>query len=353
MNGCEVVDGVVSIPLSVQLQVGNDAAPFIVGPENRLVTAALGAVSAGQPGIYNPLLLFGPSGSGKSHLARGLAQVWKSPFGRAVYYTTGDDFFRELIDAQDTQTVEEFRRRCRQVDLFVLEHLERLAERQAAQVELLGTIDSLLSAGSQLLITSAAAPQDLGALLPSLGGRLVGGLVVPLLLPGVEARAEILRGLAQTRRLAFPEGVIRILAEGLRVSALELQGVVKHFETAERVESRAIDAEMAREYVRRHRGQRPPDMRRIATLAARHFSLRVAELRSPSRRQGVVKARGVAMHLARLLTYESLENIGQYFGGRDHTTVLHACRKIEQNLTSDPTIHEAVRTLGQQLQHEP
>ncbi len=353
MNGCEVVDGVVSIPLISRLQVGNDAAPFIVGPENRLVEAAIGSLSAGQPGAYNPLVFFGPAGTGKSHLARGVAQLWKTEFGRSVYYTTGDDFFRDLNDAQDTQTVEEFRRRCRLVDLFVLEHLERLAERQGAQEELLGTIDSLLAAGNQLLITVSVAPQELSALLPSLGARLVGGLVVPLLLPGVEARAEILRTVAQVRRVEVPQGVVRILAEGLRVSALELQGVVKHFETAERVEGRAIDCDMAREYVRRHRDQRPPEMRRIAALAARHFSLRVAELRSPSRRQGVVKARGVAMHLARLLTYESLENIGQYFGGRDHTTVLHACRKIEQSLTTDPTIHEAVRTLGQQLQHEP
>jgi chromosomal replication initiator protein len=352
MNGCEVVDGVVSIPLDGQIQAGNDGVPFILGPENRLVEAALGTLLSGDAGAYNPLLLYGPSGSGKSHLARGVAQIWKTQLGRSVCYTTGDDFFRHLSDAHDTQTVEDFRRQHRKVDLLVLEHLERLVERSSAQEELLGTIDSLLGAGNQLLITSATAPADLRSLLPGLVSRLVGGLVVPLVLPGVEARAEIVRGLALARHVALAEGVVRILAEGLRVSPAELHGVVKHFEAVERFEGRQIDTEMAREYVRRHRGQRPPEIRRIAALAARHFSLRVAELRSPSRRQGVVKARGVAMHLARQLTYESLENIGQYFGGRDHTTVLHACRKIEHSLSTDPAIHEAVRSLGQQLQQD-
>jgi chromosomal replication initiator protein len=353
MNGCQAVDDPVSIPLTGLIQVGDDSAPFIVGPENRLVEAAAAALSAGQTGPYNPLVLVGSSGTGKSHLARGLADLWKLQFGRHVCYTTGDDFFRDLTDAQETQAVDEFRGRHRRVDLLVLEHLERLAERHSAQEELLGTVDTLLGAGSQIVVTSADMPQEIEQLLPGLAGRLVGGLVVPLRLPGVEARAEILRRLAEERRLEMPPTVIRILAEGLRASAGELQGVIAQIEMADRVEHRPIDAELAREYVLRHRGRRPPEMRRIAALAARHFSLRVAELRSPSRRQGVVKARGVAMHLARQLTYESLQAIGQYFGGRDHTTVLHACRKIEQSLSGDPAIHEAVRKLRQMLEQEP
>lgn len=353
MNGSEAVDWLVSIPLIGHVQAGDESAPFIVGPENRLVEAVVAALSSGQTGIYNPLVLFGPSGSGKSRLARGLALLWKTQYSREVLYTTGDDFARDLIDSQETQAVEDFRRRHRAVEMLVLEHLERLAERQNAQEELLGTIDVLLATGSQILITSATAPTEIRELLPGLAGRLVGGLVVPLVLPGVEARAEILRSLARARRFDLSEPVIRILAEGLRVSPAELQGVLTQIEVGERIEGRVPNADLAREYVLRHRGRQPPELRRIAALAARHFCLRVGELRSPSRRQGVVKARGVAMHLARKLTYESLHAIGQYFGGRDHTTVLHACRKIEHSLANDPTVHDAVRKLTQQLGHEP
>ena len=133
MNGCQAVDDPVSIPLTGLIQVGDDSAPFIVGPENRLVEAAVAALSAGQTGLYNPLVLVGLSGTGKSHLARGLADLWKLQFGRHVCYTTGDDFFRDLTDAQETQAVDEFRGRHRRVDLLVLEHLERLAERHSAQ----------------------------------------------------------------------------------------------------------------------------------------------------------------------------------------------------------------------------
>lgn len=351
INGCQVADGVISIPL-MGLS-GEEPGLFIVGPENRLVEPAIGALSQGQPAAYNPLLLSGPTGSGKSHLARGLSRLWKEQFGREVCYTTGDDFARDLIDAQSTHGEAEFRRRQRSVDLFVLEHLERLAEREVAQEELLNTIDALLGSGGQIVVTASAVPGEIHGLLPGLGGRLVGGLVLPLVLPGPEARAEILRAVAQARRVALPEPVIRILAEGLRASPAELQGVVKQIEAGERLDKRPADADLAREFVLRHRGQRPPELRRIAALAARHFSLRVAELRSPSRRQGVVKARGVAMHLARQLTYESLHAIGEYFGGRDHTTVLHACRKIEHSLTSDPTIHEAVRSLERELKRNP
>jgi chromosomal replication initiator protein len=331
---------------------GDDSARFIAGPENRLLEAVIGSLSSDLPSVYNPLVLFGPSGAGKSLVARGLAQLWKTQSAREVWYTTGDDFARDLSDAQNTHGEAEFRRRHRKVDLLVLEHLERLADRETAQEELLATIDAMLSAGGQVVITCGVAPIEIASLLPGLTGRLVGGLVAPIALPGPEARAEILRTLAVSRGVDLSEPVIRVLADGLRASPPELQGVVKQIETSQRLEKRVPDVDLAREFVLRHRGQRPPELRRIAALAARHFSLRVAELRSPSRRQGVVKARGVAMHLARQLTYESLQAIGEYFGRRDHTTVLHACRKIEHSLTSDATIHEAVRALERQLQRE-
>lgn len=355
-----MLEGVVSIPLVGPNPPGDSSArkegpegqpPFVVGPENRLVEAVLAALSGGQPGIYNPLVLHGPTGSGKSHLACGLAQLWKAQLGRKVEYETADEFARRLTEAHETNAVEDFRTHYRGVDLFVLEHLERLSDRATAQEELVNTIDALLSTGGQILVTAAGAPPEIPKLLPSLAGRLVAGLVVALALPGVEARAEILRALARWRRLELSDAVVRILAEGLlRSSPAELQGVVARIEAAGRIEGRALDVDLARKLVSQHRGQRPPELRRIAGVTARYFALRVAEVRGPSRRQAVVKARGVAICLARRLTYESLEQIGAYFGGRDHTTVLHACRKIEGLLNTEPAIHEAVRKLEQELE---
>lgn len=353
-----MLEGVVSLPLvgpnppgdpSVRKEGAGGHPLFVVGPENRLVEAVLAAVSGGEPGIYNPLVLHGPSGSGKSHLAWGLAQLWKTQLGRKVEYDTADDFARKLIDARHTHALEDFRARYRRANLFVLEHLERVSNQPTAQEELINTIDALLSSGGQVLITAASAPGEIPNLLAGLAGRLVAGLVVALALPGVEARAEILRALARGRHLDVSEAVVRVLAEGLRSSPAELQGVVARMESAVRIEGKALDVELARELVSQHRGQHPPDLRRIAGCTARYFSLRVAELRGPSRRQAVVKARGVAMYLARRLTYESLEQIGGYFGGRDHTTVLHAFRKMEGLLSTEPAIHEAVRKLEHEL----
>lgn len=352
-----MLDGVISIPLAglsppADPSVRKDracAVPFVVGPENRLVEGVVGALCGGRAGAYNPLVIHGPSGVGKSHLAWGLAQLWKTQLRREVAYTTGDDFARALVDAQETHAVEDFRVRHRKVDLFVLEHLERLVGRATAQEELLHAIDSLVWSGRQVLVTAVAAPPEISGLLPGLAGRLMEGLVVPLVLPGTDARAAIVRALAQGRQLELPEAVVRVLAEGLRASAAELQGVVARIDAAERLEGQTVDVELARRCVSEHRGQHPPELRRIAGATARYFSLRMSELKSPSRRQAVVKARGVAMYLARLLTCESLESIGRYFGGRDHTTVLHACRKVEGSLGSEAVIHEAVKRLEQEL----
>ena len=197
--------------------------------------------------------------------------------------------------------------------------------------------------------TGSVAPGDSPELSSTLRSRLTGGLVVPLAAAGFEARCEILRRLAHRRHLNLTAEAVELLAGEFRGTVPDLAGAVARLEMAARLQARPVNVADVRGLIRQ-RGQGPaPRVSDIAQVTARHFSLKLSDLRSPSRRQAVVKARGVAMYLARQMTGESLGEIGRYFGGRDHTTVLHGCRKTEGLLKSEPAIHQAVAQLLVQL----
>lgn len=364
MDVCPVADGVVTIPLPVQLPDSDEGrvatrttaaderssrGDFVIGPENRLVEVVFQSVLAGSNDDYNPIVLHGPSGTGKTHLARGLAEAWKSQCRRGVCYLTGSDFARQLANAVETHGISDFRQRNHAALLWVLDDVGLLTDKIPAQEELLFTLDAQLAAGHRVLITTRMSPFELPGLLPGLRSRLVSGLAVGLAMPGLAARQTLLARLAEQRGMNFPEAVLRHLAETIRGPVPELTAALSNLEMASRAERRPVDLAMARAYLAEQAKSRVPGLSAIAAATAKHFAVRVADLRSASRRQAVVRARGVAMYLARLLTPVSLQQIGHYFGGRDHTTVLHACRKTESLLASEPAIHKAVMQLRQQF----
>ncbi len=352
-----MVNGVVDIPLpgrpleSAAKQSGGPAARhFIAGPENRLVEVAVRSAVEGPGNGYNPLVFYGPSGTGKSHLAHGLAAAWKARDRRQrVVCTTAVDFARELADAIETQAVDEFRTKHRGADFLVVEDLGMLATRKlgklSAQEELIHTLDAMVAEERWMIVTVAVLPAALPGILPALQSRLMGGLLVPLSPPGVEARLAILEQLAAIREIPLPAAVARVLAEGLAATAPELAGSLVQLAAPAAFRKDPFDLEAARRYVAKRNGKRRPNLHEIALATARHFSLRLTDLRSPVRRRALVVARGVAVYLARRLTEESLERIGGYFGGRDHSTVMHSYRKTEELIGSDPAVREAVERL--------
>jgi chromosomal replication initiator protein len=328
------------------------------------------------PNGYNPLVLYGSSGTGKSHLARGLAAAWKARASRPqedianvpaegqvgnlshnsprqVVYTTAVDFARELAEAIETQAVEEFRAKHRGATLLVVEDLGMLATRKSdklsAQEELVHTLDALVADGRWVIVTASAAPAELSGILPALKSRLMGGLTIPLAPPGPEARLAILRQLAVRGDLDLPESAARALAEGLCGTARDLAGSLLQLEMPTRLRPGRIDLPAARKYLAGRDRARRPTLHEIALRTAKHFSLRLAELRSPVRRRALVTARNVAVYLARRLTDESLQQIGSYFGGRDHTTVMHSCRRMEELIEGDPAIRQSVELLRRSL----
>jgi chromosomal replication initiator protein len=185
--------------------------------------------------------------------------------------------------------------------------------------------------------------------LPALQSRLTAGLTIPLAPPGVAARLAILEQLAAMRKIPLPEAVARVLAEGLAGTAAELAGSLLQLATSAELQAVPLDVEAARRFVAKRNVTRRPTLHEIALATARHFSLRLGDLRSPVRRRALVVARGVAIYLARRLTSENLQQIGGYFGGRDHSTVMHSCRKTEELIVCDPSVHEAVERLQSSL----
>ncbi|MGA2619375.1 MAG: DnaA/Hda family protein [Thermoguttaceae bacterium] len=323
---------------------------FLAGPENRLVEPAVRGMLAEPSVRYNPLVLYGPSGTGKSHLARGLAAAWRDRFPRGrVVYASAVDFARELADAIDSQAVEEFRSGYRDATLAVFEDVGNLAGKPAAQEELICTLDALVGQGAQVLVTAWAAPAELAGLLPALQSRLSAGLTVPLAPPGAAARAAILRQWATQLDVRLADSALALLAEGLAGTVPELLGAVVQLETPARHDRRTIDLPTVRQFVADRDCRRQPELREIALGTARYFALKLADLRGPSRRRPVVVARGVAVYLCRLLTRQSLLTIGCYFGKRDHTTIMHACRKTECLVGSNPEIRQATHRLQQEL----
>ena len=357
-----MVDSVVDIPLPGRpLESGEDdgraVAPchFLAGPENRMVDVVVRCVLE-EPEIgYNPLVLYGPSGTGKSHVAQGLAAVWIARNRRdRVVVTTAVDFARELAEAIESQSVEEFRVKYRTAHLLIFEDLGQLATRKlgklSAQEEFIHTLDALLADQRWVVVTASAAPAELPDLMPALQSRLTGGLSVALSPPSQPARLAILQQLAALQDIQLPESAAQVLAEGLSGTVPELAGALVQFVMSDQFDDHPIDLQGAKRYLAgRNREQQQPSMHEIALATARYFSLRLTDLRSPVRRRALVAARGVAVYLARQFAGASFEEIGRYFGGRDHTTVLHSFRKTEESFDADPAIHEAIERLRKEL----
>ena len=311
---------------------------------------------------YNPWLLYGMPGTGKSHLALGLAAEWsrRRPT-ETVTCLTATEFAGQYVDAIEARAVDDWRARLRRPGLFVLEDVGQLVTRGAAQTELAQTLDALADCGAVVVVTSRVAPSELAGLTPRLRSRLAAGLVVGLVAPGVDARAAIVEQLADLRALTLSKSAARLLADSLAGCVTELAGALAQLEQRAALASmpgrasrsdQCIDDSLVRHYLAERETPRKASLQGITARTARYFALRVADLQSPSRRRAVVVPRNVAMYLARQLTGKSLKQIGDYFGGRDHTTVLHGCRKTEDLIQTDPSTRHAIVELRQGLAME-
>lgn len=353
-----MVNDIITIPLGGRISNSSDeslpSAPplpeFVAGPENMLAATALRPYLDSTVTPYNPLVLYGSHGTGKSHLAHGLVAWWRQHFPTArVLCLAGSEFAQAYAAALADERLEAWHSQIRSLDLLVVEDLGQLSGKRGAQQELLHALDALADREAAVLVTARLLPAHLSVLLPGLRSRLSAGLAVPLALPGPAARRAILERLSVARRLSLSKRVVRRVADGLSVSVPTLVAAVLELELAAKVEGRPIDAERACQLVVERRIAKVPTLREIAALTAKYFGLKLSDLKSPLRRQAFVAGRGVAMYLARQLTNKSLAQIGEFFGGRDHTTVLHGCRRTEKLFGRDRATRQAIVELNTML----
>jgi len=344
---------------------------FVAGPENRVSAVALDLLlhghalnddirdsssppfqstpfqstqchpSPSKPILFNPLVLLGATGCGKTHLARGIANYWQDKLlsqGQSpdkIVYLSAVEFDRLYNQAREQDKLNQLQSSLRNLQLLVLEDLHAIRSRSIVQLELRHTVDALLDNDRMILITSQKPLATIPSLEPGLRDRLASGLTIRISPPGVEARFDILQLTARARGTDLDKKQARSMSGQLEGPAPRLFQAIAQLEQDHlREESNSpVFAEA------------PLSMRQILAVVARYFSISQAMLRGPSRRRCVVHARNVAVYLARVLTNMSYAQIGRELGKRDHTTTMHANRRVGQLLSTDPATQETVDDL--------
>lgn len=354
-----VIDGVLQLELP-----GSDAPAaasgmlpsFVVGPENELVVApllrllgdlepaALELADGSQ--LFNPLVLVGGSGSGKSQLVQGIVRHWRTRFAPSqVEYFTAADFCREVQAATDDNRLSAWRESIRSLRLLVIDDLHRLRPRPAFQQELQHAVDAITATGGVVVFTAEREPASVGHLDSGLRDRLSAGLTVRLQRPSLAARRAILQLAASARGTVLTDAELARLAQREASSPAELIGRVATA-TKPRPAVAFPPAEPASAPDHREDFAR---LKQIIAVTARYFSITQAALTGPARRTSLVEARNIAVYLARRLTSLSYADIGRGIGGRDHTTIMHAERRLAERITHDPVTQQAVDELDRLL----
>lgn len=330
------MDGVVSIPFLVMQPEGCAATrEFVAGVENRVVATVTPSIARNWGTLYNPLVLYGPTGLGKTHLARGLCGVFRNDDSDGVVVSVlAADFGREYAENVETSSIDEFAQRFREADLLLVEDLQFLARKEAAQCLLSRIVDELVQAERQVIVTMTCSPATADGLDSRLRSRLVGGLSVPLSPPGVAARREIAQRMAAERGLTLSAADLDRLAGGAAMTPREIWGAIQ-----------SLQSSGTHKAIKYATGQRALSLSDVAHSVGGYFGVRIADLQGPSRRRNLTLARSIAMYLSRERTRASFNRIARYFGRSDHTTVMHACDKVRAQVANDAYVRQCVEAI--------
>lgn len=306
---------------------------FVVGPCNRFCHAVSLGTSEAPGKTYNPLFLHGNVGLGKTHLLQAICcSLIENWVDVRILYLSCETFVNHFISALENGDLQKFRGKYRNVDVLVVDDIHLLANKERTQEEFFHTFNSLYNAGKQIILSSDSPPKEIPTLQDRLVSRFKWGLVTEIEPPCYETRMAILKRKGRERGQELPDEVAQIIAERVDTNIRELEGTVNKLYSFSNVTGQAIGLDFAREVLtdvfNKRRGQ--PSMDDIIEVVTGHFGVKLSDLQSKKRTNQIAFPRQVAMFLARKITRHSLEEIGGFFGGRDHSTVLHAVRKIEQ-----------------------
>ena len=326
---------------------------FVVGPSNRFAHAACLAVAEAPAEAYNPLFIYGGVGLGKTHLMQAIAQHNRQYYShRRVVYVSSETFTNELITALQHKAMAAFRAKYRSVDILLIDDIQFIAGKESTQEEFFHTFNALFEVNKQIVISSDRPPREIPHLEERLRSRFEWGLAADVQPPDFETRTAIIRKKAADEGLNVPQDVLLYIAQQAQSNIRELEGALTRVVAYARAIGRPITVELAAEALKDLLAAQHPQPISIATVqqcVARYFGLRPADLIGKTRSRNVAFPRQIAMYLARILTDASLPAIGEEFGGRDHTTVLHACEKIKAQLATDPSLAATLKELQAQI----
>ena len=326
---------------------------FVVGPGNQMAHAASIAV-ANRPGTaYNPLFIHGGVGLGKTHLLQAICQLLlQSRPDSHICYLSCDQFMNQFLDCVQAGNMNDFRHRYRHVDLLVIDDIHFLTNRERTQEEFFHTFNELYHRQRQIVLSSDSPPSEIPALEERLVSRFKWGLVAAVSKPCYETRVAIVRAKTRLRGLEMPDEVICYIARKIDSNARELEGAITSIQGHVSLSDRAIDMDLAREALGdpvAEVRQAQVTLQRIIDIVTRFYGVKLSDLQSKRRHKSVTEPRQLCMWLTRKRTRFSLEDIGGYFGGRDHTTVMHSIRTIDDRMEQDAAFAAQVDVLDHRI----
>lgn len=323
-------------------------ANFVEGKSNQLGLAAASQVAENPGGSYNPLFIYGGVGLGKTHLmhAVGNALINRRPNAKVVYLHS-ERFVADMVKALQLNAINDFKRYYRSVDALLIDDIQFFAGKERSQEEFFHTFNALLEGGQQIILTCDRYPKEINGLEERLKSRFGWGLTVAIEPPELETRVAILMKKAHQAAMELPHDAAFFIAQRIRSNVRELEGALKRVIANAQFTGRSISIDLVREALKDLLAlqDRLVSIDNIQKVVAEYYKIKVSDLNSKRRNRSVARPRQVAMYLAKDLTNHSLPEIGESFGGRDHTTVLHACRKVKELLESDADIREDVKNL--------
>jgi chromosomal replication initiator protein len=326
---------------------------FVVGNNNNFSFAAAKAVAEAPGKSYNPLFLYGGVGLGKTHLLHAIGQhVSGIKKNARVAYVSSEKFTNEYIDAIQNNKLVGFRKKYRQTDVLLIDDIQFLAGKERIQEEFFHTFNALHESHKQIVLTCDRPASEIQGLESRLVSRFEWGLVTDLQPPDIEMRLAILKKKAQIMSVVLPDDIINFLATRIRTNIRRLEGALIRVASYASLTGKKLTIEVVENLLREilhEEGRQTISIEVIQKRVAEHFDIRLADMTSKRRPENIAFPRQIAMYLSRQLTESSLNTIGEAFGGRDHGTVLHACRLVKDRMEVDSNVRQVVHYLEKQL----
>ena len=328
---------------------------FVIGENNSFAANAAMAVASNPGKSYNPLLLYGGSGLGKTHLMEAIGNYAWGKTGCKIVYTTAEDFLNEFVDmvGRQREARQEFKKKYRKADILLIDDIHFFQGKESCQEEVFHIFNSLDQEGKQIVFTCDRPVHELSKLNDRLRTRCEMGLNVDLQPPDFETRCAILKKKAEARGAAVSNEVVTLIAENVSTNVRDLEGclnkVIAYAEFKKIPITREIAASLLKDSFSAGKAAGSISIEDVLNAVSDYFNVSCAGLKGKKRSQSITLARHVAMYLCRELTETSLTDIGSEFGGRDHTTVIHACQKIEDKLKAEPSLDETISRIKKMI----